>query len=90
MSEYISRDPIIKLQPLINQEIQINFLGGRQVQGVLKGFDHLNNIVIDKTTEFLRGRALHLFFYLSDPKDFYRTTEKKRELGLLIVKGSSV
>ena len=56
MSEYISRDPIIKLQPLMDQEIQINFMGGRQIQGTLKGFDHLNNIVLDGAVENLRGK----------------------------------
>jgi U6 snRNA-associated Sm-like protein LSm7 len=56
MTDYISRDPIIRLQPLVDQEIQINFMGGRQVQGTLKGFDHLNNIVLDKAFEHLRGK----------------------------------
>lgn len=54
MSE-ISRDPIIQLQPFINQKLLINFLGGRVVEGVLKGFDHVNNLVINEAVEHLRG-----------------------------------
>lgn len=65
MSDYISRDPIIRLQPLLDQEIQINFLGGRQVKGLLKGFDHLNNIVLDKAIENLRGKPLQKEEFIS-------------------------
>jgi U6 snRNA-associated Sm-like protein LSm7 len=51
----ISRDPIIRLQPFLGQKIMVNFLGGRVVEGTLKGFDHLNNLVLNDAVEQLRG-----------------------------------
>lgn len=52
----ISRDPIIQLQPYLNQKMMINLLGGRVVEGILKGFDHVNNLVLTDVVEFLRGK----------------------------------
>lgn len=75
----ISRDPIIKLQNWHDQEVLIDFLGGRVVRGVLKGFDHLNNLVLDKTVELLRTK-----------EDSYKLSGDERELGLLVVRGSMV
>ena len=66
MSIEISRDPIIKLQPYLNQEVLINFLGGRVVRGTLKGFDHLNNLVLDKAVEEIRSE------WFGGGSDFFR------------------
>ena len=75
----ISRDSIIKLDHFIDKEIVINFSGGRVIEGRLKGFDHLNNLVIDQAIEQIR-----------DKLDKYNTTDKKRELGFLFVRGTAV
>lgn len=85
----ISREPIIKLQPYLDQAIMVNFVGGRVIEGTLKGFDHLNNLVINDAIEHIRGKNLQLIEKI-DPKDSYGTTGKKRDLGLLMVKGTSV
>lgn len=38
-----------------DQEIRVKFIGGRQVVGILKGFDQLMNLVLDDVVETLRG-----------------------------------
>ena len=75
----ISRDSIIKLDHFLDKEILINFAGGRVVEGKLKGFDHLNNLVVDQAVEHLRQK-----------NDKYSTSGKKRELGFMFVRGTSV
>ena len=39
----------------LNKRVRVKFHGGREVVGVLKGFDPLVNLVLDETVEFLRG-----------------------------------
>lgn len=40
--------------------IHLHLQGGREVEGILKGFDKLDNLVLDDCTEFLRGTAHYL------------------------------
>jgi len=55
------------------------FSGGREVTGILKGYDQLVNIVLDDTTEYMR-----------DPYDPYKITDKTRKLGLTVARGTAV
>lgn len=57
----------------------MKFQGGREVKGVLKGFDPLVNLVLDETVE-----------YLQDPDDPFKTTDKTRKLGLIVCRGTVV
>ncbi|EKU22098.1 U6 snRNA-associated Sm-like protein LSm7 [Nannochloropsis gaditana CCMP526] len=54
-------------------------MGGREVTGILRGFDQLINLVLDESKETLR-----------DPLDPYRLTDETRELGLVICRGTQV
>ena len=58
--------------------MRVKFAGGREVVGVLKSFDGLQNIVLDDTVEYLR-----------DPADSNMVTETTRYLGLLVVRGTA-
>lgn len=40
----------------MQQNIRVKFQGGREVTGILKGFDKLLNLVLDETIEYMRGR----------------------------------
>ena len=60
------------------QRLRIKFAGGREVVGVLKSFDGLQNIVLDEAIEYLR-----------DPSDSNTVTEATRYLGLLVVRGTA-
>lgn len=39
----------------LNKRVRVKFHGGREVVGVLKGFDPLVNLVLDEAVEYLRG-----------------------------------
>jgi len=57
----------------------VKFSGGREVTGVLLGFDQLLNLVLDQTKENIR-----------DPFDPYKTTNVTRSLGLIVCRGPAV
>lgn len=64
---------ILDLQKYLDQEILVKFQGGRVVQGTLKGFDPLQNLVLDETVELIR-----------DHDDEYKILDKSRKLGLVV------
>ena len=43
------------LSKYLDKPIRVKFSGGRESSGILKGFDQLLNLVLDNTTEHLRG-----------------------------------
>ena len=71
---------------------------------MLKGFDPLLNLVLDGTTEYLRGgnrTVLKSYFtlqnlkplllrYSSDPDDPFKLSDDTRPLGLVVCRGTSV
>jgi len=59
--------------------VNVKFNGGREVTGLLKGWDQLVNLVLDDTVEYLRG-----------PDDPYTLTNKTRNLGFVVCRGSAV
>ncbi|XP_071941278.1 U6 snRNA-associated Sm-like protein LSm7 [Antedon mediterranea] len=73
------KESILELSKFIDKTIRVKFQGGREVSGLLKGYDPLLNLVLDDATEFLR-----------DPDDPYKLTEDTRILGLVVCRGTSV
>ena len=63
---------------LIDQKITVHFGGGREIDGILKGFDQVSNVVMDNVWEIFRDKEDH-------SKELSR-----RELGLIIVRGPNV
>lgn len=49
------RKSILDLAKLLDKRIRVKFHGGREIEGVLKGFDALLNLVVDEAQEYLRG-----------------------------------
>ncbi|KAF8999788.1 hypothetical protein BDQ17DRAFT_1360385 [Cyathus striatus] len=45
------REAILDLSKYVNERIRVKFTGGREVTGVLKGYDQLLNLVLDNVTE---------------------------------------
>ncbi|XP_066934743.1 U6 snRNA-associated Sm-like protein LSm7 [Clytia hemisphaerica] len=70
---------ILDLSKYMDKAIRVKFSGGREVAGVLKGFDHLLNIVLDNCTEFMR-----------DSEDPYKITDETRDLGIVVCRGTAV
>lgn len=70
---------LVACAPCSPQEVRVKFTGGREVTGVLKGFDKLLNLVLDDTKEFLK-----------DPEDPYKLLDETRPLGLTVCRGTTV
>mmetsp|Transcript_37475 Transcript_37475/g.83404 ORF Transcript_37475/g.83404 Transcript_37475/m.83404 type:complete len:100 (-) Transcript_37475:630-929(-) len=73
------KESAVDLAKFIDKGVRVKLSGGREVTGVLKGFDQLLNLVLDETQEFLR-----------DPEDPLRTTDATRTLGLTVCRGTAV
>ncbi|KAF9468236.1 hypothetical protein BDZ94DRAFT_1317912 [Collybia nuda] len=45
------REAILDLSKYVNERIRVKFTGGREVTGILKGYDQLLNLVLDEVEE---------------------------------------
>lgn len=52
----MSSKSILDLSKFLNKEIRVKICGGRDVTGILRGYDGVTNIVLDDTKEFLLGK----------------------------------
>ena len=57
MSSGQRRESILELAKLMDSLVRVKCLGGRELQGILRGYDELVNLVLDDCDEFLRGTA---------------------------------
>jgi len=73
------KESILELTKLIDSNVRVKCLGGRELRGALRGYDELVNLVLDDCDEFLR-----------DPDDPNRVTDRTRRLGLVVVRGTQV
>ena len=73
------KDSILELAKMMDATVRVKCLGGRELQGILRGYDDLVNLVLDDCDEFLR-----------DPDDPQRVTDNTRKLGLVVVRGTQV
>eukprot|EP00966_Prymnesium_polylepis_P088400 2045802-Prymnesium_polylepis.2 len=73
------KQTVLDMSKYLDQSVRVKFMGGREVVGVLKGYDALLNLVLDETQE-----------YLKDPDDPYRLLDETRTLGLTVCRGTSV
>ncbi|PWN18350.1 U6 snRNA-associated Sm-like protein LSm7 [Microstroma glucosiphilum] len=71
------KEVILDLAKFVDKKIRVKFQGGREVQGVLKGYDQLMNLVMDEVTEYL-------------PSDGSGSEQKTRQLGLAVLRGTAV
>ncbi|KAK9470025.1 uncharacterized protein V1510DRAFT_424206 [Dipodascopsis tothii] len=72
------KEAILDLAKYQDREIRVKFSGGREVTGVLKGYDQLMNLVLDDAVEHLRGEP---------DEDGGAPEDQTRQLGLVIVRG---
>ncbi|KAI1304974.1 U6 snRNA-associated Sm-like protein LSm7 [Halotydeus destructor] len=73
------KESIVDLSRFLDKQIRVKFLGGREAQGILKGYDPLLNLVLDNCTEFVR-----------DADDPFKLTDEMRSLGLVVCRGTGV
>lgn len=55
MTSRAEKDAVLDFAKYCDQRVRVRFQGGREVDGVLKGFDKLDNLVLEDAVEFLRG-----------------------------------
>ncbi|KAI0717698.1 U6 snRNA-associated Sm-like protein LSm7 [Polyporus arcularius HHB13444] len=70
------REAILDLAKYVNERIRVKFTGGREVTGVLKGYDQLLNLVLDEVQENLQAVP-----------EGQSTT---RNLGLVVLRGPTI
>jgi U6 snRNA-associated Sm-like protein LSm7 len=51
------KESAVDLAKFIDKGVRVKLAGGREVSGVLKGYDQLLNIVLDEGVEYLRGEG---------------------------------
>ena len=75
------KDSVISadLHKFLEKRIRVKFQGGREVAGVLKGYDTVLNLVLDGTVDYLRN-----------PKDLNSLSGETRELGICVCKGATI
>eukprot|EP00310_Coccolithus_braarudii_P005319 CAMPEP_0183361900 /NCGR_PEP_ID=MMETSP0164_2-20130417/64889_1 /TAXON_ID=221442 /ORGANISM="Coccolithus pelagicus ssp braarudi, Strain PLY182g" /LENGTH=151 /DNA_ID=CAMNT_0025536615 /DNA_START=22 /DNA_END=478 /DNA_ORIENTATION=+ len=70
---------VLDMSKYLDRSVRVKFVGGREVEGILKGYDALLNLVLDDTKEFLKA--------LDDPG---KLLDETRPLGLTVCRGTSV
>lgn len=73
------KESALDLAKFIDKGVRVKLAGGREVSGVLKGYDQLLNVVLDEAVEYLR-----------DPTDPMRVTDETRNLGVIVCRGTAV
>ena len=54
-SEKPKKENILDLSKYRDKPIKVKFNGGREMEGILKGWDQLMNLVLDEGKEILQG-----------------------------------
>lgn len=70
---------VVDMERLMNQKIRVKCNGGRELVGILKSHDQIPNIILDECIEYIRSA--------DDP---YILTNETREIGLVLLRGTSI
>ncbi|KAI9370553.1 hypothetical protein BJX61DRAFT_87038 [Aspergillus egyptiacus] len=69
------KENILDLSKYMDKEVRVKFNGGREVSGILKGYDQLMNLVLDDVKESMRDDE---------------GNESTRSLGLIVARGTLI
>lgn len=72
------KESILELAKMMDTVVKVKCLGGRELEGTLKGYDDLVNLVLEDCTEYLRDPETHM------------PTDRTRKLGLAVIRGTQV
>jgi U6 snRNA-associated Sm-like protein LSm7 len=72
------KESVLDLSKYLDQRLHVKFVGGREVTGILKGYDQLVNLVLDDTKEILAG------------DENTKEQETTRDLGLVVCRGTTL
>ena len=51
MSEHKKKATVLDMSKYLDKSVRVKFMGGREVVGILKGYDALLNLVMDESQE---------------------------------------
>ena len=71
-------ESIMDLSNLLGKQICVKFLGGREVIGILNGFDQITNMILRDVVEIIR-----------DTEDTSKEI-RRRKLGITVIRGPAV
>ncbi|KKY20857.1 putative small nuclear ribonucleoprotein [Phaeomoniella chlamydospora] len=72
-AEKPKKENILDLTKYMDKEVRVKFNGGREITGILKGYDQLMNLVLDDVKEVMRDDE---------------GNENTRSLGLIVARGT--
>jgi len=76
-----NKQSAVDLAKFVDKGVHVKLAGGREVSGVLKGYDQLLNMVLDEAIEYLRGKATCTWSPLLDAIDtFSHFTRSRRHV----------
>ena len=75
---------VLDLAKYLDRRVRVKFMGGREVEGVLKGYDALLNLVLDDTLEMLQPPPA------ATDSSAKADEQQARPLGLTVARGTSV
>ena len=65
----LPKETVIDLKPYLNERLSIRFVGGREVQGILKGADAVCNLVLDQAVQIAPGIIIYIYIYVCRYKE---------------------
>lgn len=77
--QHQKKESILELSKLMDNTVRVKCIGGRELKGILKGYDDLVNLVLDDCDEYIR-----------DKDDLSSITNETRKLGLVVIRGTQV
>ncbi|KAK7039222.1 U6 snRNP-associated protein Lsm7 [Paramarasmius palmivorus] len=85
------REAILDLSKYVNEKIRVKFTGGREVTGLLKGYDQLLNLVLDEVEELIEGVLYPLQHHTTNLHPSLTEPEPRtRSLGLAVLRGPTI
>ena len=58
------KESILELQKLMDASVRVKCIGGRELEGVLRGYDDLVNLVLDECDEYIRGKSSFILLFV--------------------------
>ncbi len=86
----MNKESIINYDYLKNKQVILKFTSGREVEGIMKGYDQIGSVVLDDANEILEGEIVMNNTNIDENnKDIYYN-RNKRFLGFIYARGPSI
>jgi U6 snRNA-associated Sm-like protein LSm7 len=53
---HYQKESILEMAKMLDTVVRVKCIGGRELQGTLRGYDDLVNLVLDECDEYIRGK----------------------------------